>query len=555
MESELLLLFQEGFRGFTDDDIQLVIKKTSEALALVRSSENINASSVDKIRGRLRQRVQKTTAKPFLQLVKSRYNRRSFLTSIPLAATKRHVTPKSFLASSMSESSSKLMKGSIKVCLVGKGFLVKKQKTRSLQSKEKSKSKEGKVPQSTAAALQSEKPRKKQTKIVNPKTVGRSVKDALLKQKQKRLTDHNRAARCVDLKYRLTDSRRQEKLSSESTESYPKKRGFVKCNSDTKTKSTFADQRKSVKALNRHARRMSESSARWEREGDKRLSRPFRFPSKNKNSRRKIMTSKEFPEDSNANYGSEFKKCCIHDTTFDERDFVADQDASDAKPGNLLLNGDVVPTVPKKIPVFDAPLICDSKRHRKPAQKLIMKWSEDYDLNLKRKSLDVSTAGIETSSGNETFDLTPKSAKNYRTAQVSSQSLSFDESHSLISKADLFAGHDGASGMPLSPNPVLMQKNKNPCCSWPERENSKTVRMRKYCCICLGSHKLSQYSGCRSLCCQHCFRFYSSKAKLVMKGSLDLLCISRGKAFMNYFYLFSAIIEFICRCNFVVLFC
>lgn len=517
----------------------MVIKKTSDLLALVKTSEDVAEPSVEEIGGRLRQRLQKTTAKPFLQLVKSRYMRNSFLTTMPQAAMKRqHI--KNLCSQTTAETSLKPMKGSIKVRLFGKGFLLKAAQ-RPAWSKEKRKPREDKKPLNTTPSnsLRKEKPLKRPApvKVLGAKTVGRSVKELLLKKKEKRLIKKSR----VEVKYQLADNKGRAK--DKSTEPSPKKTAARRDSLPaTKMNKTFVDLKTHSKTLNKHVRRMSEYGEKHGRLEAKSLSSDPNY------SQRKLAFGKRmFLQDSNSSLEPMVKIPNLRDTGFEDsikKEGGTGGNISSTELGNLSFshfpeNKNLLVDVPKKIPMFEAPLICNSKRHRRPAQKLIMKLSEDYEMNLKRsrRSLDSTATSGELSSGDEKYDTSPKSTRNNRTGQCSAMISGDDkyQGHLVASKGNQDIGEAGLSGgkksmLPLLPssNSVLVQKNKDIAGGRSEGENSKGTRWRRRCCVCSGTYKLSRYVGCRVLCCRHCFRFYSSKAKLVRKGSLDLLCVSGG---------------------------
>lgn len=515
----------------------MVIKKTSDLLALVKTSEDVAEPSVEEIGGRLRQRLQKTTAKPFLQLVKSRYMRNSFLTMVPQAAVKRQRVNCSQTAA---ETSLKPMKGSIKVRLFGKGFLLKAVK-RPAWSKEKRKPREEKKPPITTPSnpLHKEKPSKRpaSVKVVRAKTVGRSVKELLLKKKEKRLIKQSR----VEVKYQLADNK--ERLKDKDKEPSPKKAARRDSLPATKMNKVFVDLKTGSKSLNKQVKRMSEYGEKHGRVEVKGSSSDPNY------SRRKMANRKRrsFLQDLNSGLEPVVKIPHLRDAGFEtssKKEGGTDGSISSTELGNLSFlclpeNKNLLVDVPKKIPMFEAPLICDSKRHRRPAQKLIMKLSEDYEMNLRRsrRSLDSTATSGEMSSGDEKFDTSPKCTKYNRTGQCSAMMSSDDkhQSHLIASKGSRDVSEAGLSGdrkssLPLlsNSNSVLEQKNKDIAGSQSEGEDSKGARWRRRCCVCSGTYKLSRYIGCRALCCRHCFRFYNSKAKLVMKGSLDLLCVSGG---------------------------
>lgn len=544
---------KEDFLGFTEEDVRQVIKKTSDLLTLVKSSADAVASSVEEISGRLRQRVNKTTAKPFLQLVKPRFGRRSFLTSTPLTSSKRQDQKPSPI-SPQGQSSHKPMKGSIKVRLLGKGFLLKKREKKVAQLKER----QLKEKQAVAVAKSSQvAPR------VQLKTVGKSVKEAIIKKRGRFLKKGKtgRRRKNNEVKYHLVE-KRHEKVKSEVAEVPPKK---TLCVSLSRHRAVRI--RKGVLGLKRKARkcstRLHKDSENEEDAED--WTKSFHLPSESSHSQRKITANKRFLDNTSSEGVSAPKKRRLRNTVKVEK--IDLSDSQHELPCKDVIENPILipPTLPvsspslpggssvvelvsdqaKKIPMFDAPLICDSKRMRKPSQKLIMELSEDFSSKKSKKFSDGTSPNAEHSSETDPGEFTWPLRKSAKLTVMDSSSQRHRHSvqrakrylnQSLERKADV-SGNEikqerkANLSLPImsTTGAVLSQKNNQLGRSLSEVTGFKKNRNKKCCCICDGTYRLSHHIGCRSLCCRSCSRFFKSKAEQSLKGALELECLGEGE--------------------------
>lgn len=541
---------QEDFLGFTEDDIRQCIRKTSDLLTLVKSSEDAVASSVEEISGRLRQRVNKTTAKPFLQLVKPRFARRSFLTSTPLTGSKRQ--DQRSLPFSPSESSShKPMRGSIKVRLLGKGFLLKKREKKAAQLKEK---------HVTAVAKRSQT-----APSIQLKTVGKSVKEAIIKKRGrflKKSKDRNRRKN-NEVKYCLVEKKHEKVKSEVVAESPPKKSLSVSLGRHRAVKI-----RKGMLGLKRKPRRsytrLQKDSENEEDAED--WTKSFHLPSESSHSQRKITANKRFLDNTKSENVPAPKKPHLNILAKAEKTDLSGSKSelpckdvivtpvfvpstfpvsSPSLPGGASMV-EPVPDQAKKIPMFDAPLICESKRMRKPSQKLIMELSEDYKTKKSKKFLDSSSPNAEHSSETDPGEFSWPLRKSAKLTVKDSSSSSQRHRHSVQrAKRYLhrtFERKTDVSGnevnqeckvnlsLPVLPTTgaILSQKNSQLGRNLSETTGLKKTKKSKCCCICGGTYRLSHHMGCQSLCCRSCSRFFKSKAEQSLKGTLEPECLVEG---------------------------
>lgn len=512
------------------------------------------------------------------------------MTSTPVTGSKKQ-DQKSMPTSHQEQSSFKPMRGSIKVRLLGKGFLLKKREKKVAQVKEKQAVAIGRTSQAVSR--------------VQLKTVGKSTKEAILKKRVRYLRKDKtgKQSRNNEVKYCLVE-KRQETVKTEVAELPPKKTLCVSLGRHRAVRI-----RKGMLGLKRKGKKYPTRSQKNSENEDDAGEESFQLPSESSHSQRKITVNKRFVDNSKGSSESSHSQGKItankrlldnsngpSDISHSQRKIPANKrllnnstgkHVSAAKKPRLNILTDVqkmdlycvkseppckdvienpvlspssqpisspsqpgvtstvgpVPDQSKKIPMFDAPLICDSKRMRKPSQKLIMELSEDFKTKRAKKGLDSTSPSAEHSSETDPDEFAwplRKSAKltdsstrrHHNSVQRAKRYLSRSfERKTDVSGNETIQEHEANLSLPVLPTTgaVLSQKNTQLGRSPSEVTSLKKTKRTKCCCICDGTYRLSHHAGCRSLCCRSCSRFFKSKADQALKGIPEPECLGDGR--------------------------
>jgi hypothetical protein len=250
----------------------------------------------------------------------------------------------------------------------------------------------------------------------------------------------------------------------------------------------------------------------------------FQLPEQSSRSSRKITLNKRFLDDSYSTFSQKKK---------------AKLDVSDV-PVQTTAQPEVVPIekapadvpVPRKMGLFEQPLICNTKRKPKPLQTLIAKWSEDYDSNSSRvRSHDNKSDKLEAGKLGSVENLRPLTA----TAIRCGRKASVDKAKRFLTRVGASASQAAAKEMKNSKNATAFEETSFSQVLSEPVHTSGTHATPKACKICQSTVRVQRHFQCKVPVCRACMRFYRKFCEHLEAGNTDdYACKFGGKLFMSY---------------------
>jgi hypothetical protein len=248
-----------------------------------------------------------------------------------------------------------------------------------------------------------------------------------------------------------------------------------------------------------------------------------RLPEQSSRSSRKITLNKRFLDDSYSTF-SQVKKAKLDENDLPSSNAVQTLVLPDMAP---LEKAPTELPAPRKIGLFEQPLICNTKRQPKPLQKLIAKWSEDYDSHTARvRTHDNKCDKLDAGKLESVENLRPLSV----TAVHHSRKASVDKAKRFLTRVGPAASRAAAKDVKDDKNAVPSEENSFNKVLMKPVHSSKTQTSSKACKICQSTVRVQRHFLCKIPVCRACMRFYRKYCERYEEGDTeDYVCKFEGK--------------------------
>jgi hypothetical protein len=248
-----------------------------------------------------------------------------------------------------------------------------------------------------------------------------------------------------------------------------------------------------------------------------------RLPEQSSRSSRKITLNKRFLDDSYSTF-SQVKKAKLDENDLPSSNAVQTPEQPDMAP---VEKAPIELPAPRKIGLFEQPLICTTKRQPKPLQKLIAKWSEDYDShNARARTHDNKCDKLNAGKLESVENLRPLTltAVHSRKASVDKAKRFLTRVGTAASRASAKDVKDGKSADPSEENTF------NKVLVKPVHSSETQIPSTKSCKICRSTVRVQRHFLCKVPVCRACMRFYRKYCERYEDGDTgDYVCKFEGK--------------------------